>query len=291
MNRDEIKLHERQAIQCSLAKHPALLLVGPNTVARAQIVTTIITQMDLEPGETELVHNERHPDYHYFDGREATTEEVKEIRDAVSAHPARWTHRYLVITNAERLHPNATQSLLKLIEEPPPHLKIILTTDRYYSLYPTIRSRSPTLEIGIPPVKETEVLLEDQGYSEPVWRAKVSGGHPDVATGLDPGTTREWHKLWSAALNGVTPTPDNILTWTERIQQESEATTIALWHILATLAARKVPDKHWREVAIQAIRERERAHNGRTNKLTTATIIANTYALVKTAAKHARTTT
>jgi len=47
----------------------------------------------------------------------------------------------LIIENAEKMREEARNSLLKLLEEPPPAVSIVLTTQRYEAIMPTILSR------------------------------------------------------------------------------------------------------------------------------------------------------
>jgi DNA polymerase-3 subunit gamma/tau len=61
---------------------------------------------------------------------------------------AAWTHfapngkrKFLLIENADRMQEGARNSLLKLLEEPPPAVHIVLTTEREQALLPTILSR------------------------------------------------------------------------------------------------------------------------------------------------------
>ncbi|MDR0645097.1 MAG: DNA polymerase III [Treponema sp.] len=61
---------------------------------------------------------------------------------------AAWTHlaphgrqKFLLIENADRMQEGARNSLLKLLEEPPPAVRIVLTTEHEQALMPTILSR------------------------------------------------------------------------------------------------------------------------------------------------------
>jgi len=50
-------------------------------------------------------------------------------------------HKCVIIENAENMQEGAKNSLLKILEEPPPHFSIILTSSRPKSLLPTMLSR------------------------------------------------------------------------------------------------------------------------------------------------------
>ncbi|HEY5534580.1 MAG TPA: AAA family ATPase [Ignavibacteria bacterium] len=49
--------------------------------------------------------------------------------------------KVFIISNCDMMKPEASNSLLKILEEPPPNTVIILTTSRLYSLLPTILGR------------------------------------------------------------------------------------------------------------------------------------------------------
>jgi hypothetical protein len=57
---------------------------------------------------------------------------------------------FVIIEDAEKLTPDAQNALLKILEEPPNNVSFILTTSRYNSIFPTIKSRVTKWE-WIPP--------------------------------------------------------------------------------------------------------------------------------------------
>ena len=79
---------------------------------------------------------------------------------------AYWSHlapsgkrKFLLLENADRMQEGARNSLLKLLEEPPASLTIVLTSAREGVLLPTIRSRlRPYRFIQRPPELEAQVI-------------------------------------------------------------------------------------------------------------------------------------
>ncbi len=61
--------------------------------------------------------------------------------------------RIICIQDAEKLNASSSNSLLKIIEEPPLGTKFILTTSKLSSIIPTIISRSTVLKCKIPQKK------------------------------------------------------------------------------------------------------------------------------------------
>jgi DNA polymerase-3 subunit gamma/tau len=66
---------------------------------------------------------------------------VRELRDVTQFQPARDRYRIFVIDEAHMLSAGAWNALLKLIEEPPPHVLFIFATTEVHKVPPTILSR------------------------------------------------------------------------------------------------------------------------------------------------------
>ncbi len=64
--------------------------------------------------------------------------------------------KVFIISEAEQLRPEAANALLKILEEPPGNLMIILITSRIHRILPTIRSRCQL--IHFPPLPGDQVL-------------------------------------------------------------------------------------------------------------------------------------
>jgi len=233
----------------------------------------------------ELIMSDNHPDVLLIDGKETETQEVKSIRDNVTSLPSRLKLRYLIISNTDRLHHNAVQSLLKLVEEPPSHLKVIVSTNRPWAVAPTIHSRSIQLEISPLPSSELEDDLRILALDEPLWRAAICGGIPEVAKDLDVRITREWHRLWSSIAGGSSPPQDMPYLWSDRLQSSNESTILACLFTTIKLATKKVHHSCWKDIAIWSINERERQLRGKSNKIRLVTVVTHLYAYAKAAVK------
>ena len=71
--------------------------------------------------------------------------------------------RVILIKDAQRLHPNGANALLKIIEEPPEGVLFLLTTDSEASILLTIRSRCAIYTMSPIPVKEIAAELAKAG--------------------------------------------------------------------------------------------------------------------------------
>ncbi|MCX7020428.1 MAG: hypothetical protein NTY46_15850 [Candidatus Sumerlaeota bacterium] len=66
----------------------------------------------------------------------------------VDSRPLEGTRKILIFRHAERMNPALANYLLKLIEEPPSYLLLILVTGRYSEVLPTIRSRCAPIRLS-----------------------------------------------------------------------------------------------------------------------------------------------
>ncbi|MDR0557442.1 MAG: DNA polymerase III [Treponema sp.] len=102
--------------------------------------------------------------------KDAVKLEAEGIADAIPINQVRraaaWAHlapvgkrKTLIIENADRMQEGARNSLLKILEEPPPAVSIILTTCHEQALLPTILSRvRPYRFVQRAPEVEAEVM-------------------------------------------------------------------------------------------------------------------------------------
>lgn len=70
--------------------------------------------------------------------------------------------RRIFLLTASSLMKEAANSLLKLLEEPPPTVHLILLAENPSELLPTIRSRCANIRLGALPMEEIEMLLRDR---------------------------------------------------------------------------------------------------------------------------------
>lgn len=86
-------------------------------------------------------------------------DDAREIRDRAVLQPVEGSYKVYIIDEAHQLTPQAWQALLKLIEEPPPHLVFVFCTTELESILPTIRSRCQTFVFQRPRLQEIVAVL------------------------------------------------------------------------------------------------------------------------------------
>jgi hypothetical protein len=219
------------------------------------------------------------------DGAEASPDEVKELRDRTSTMPGSLPFRVMVLYRFDQLHNNAVQSILKVLEEPPPHLRIFVLAEKVDYIPNTIFSRSLHLQISPPSVAELENDLQAEDVPEPAWRAFVASDFPDVSRLMDVPTTQVWHKLWSSILASAPPPTDLPLDWSRRFAEANTETQIACWALLVRMAVSKPSSLYWREIALTSLNQRDRLLSGRANKIRSLTALVHIYAYAKASNK------
>ena len=81
--------------------------------------------------------------------------DANEIVKLLGYKPYEAPVKVVIIFQAERLHPSASNKLLKSLEEPPENTLIILVAERYEMIIPTVRSRAQLVKI--PRLRDEEV--------------------------------------------------------------------------------------------------------------------------------------
>ena len=114
---------------------------------------------------------------------ELIVDQVRELGHWFSLTPQMGAAQVAMITPAHAMNLNASNALLKTLEEPSGNRYLLLVTDRPGRLPATIRSRCQRLEFRPPGTAEAMAWLRTQGHGEPALAAalQASRGHPGLA--------------------------------------------------------------------------------------------------------------
>lgn len=109
-----------------------------------------------------------HPDLHFItveDGKKAVAvDQIRELIEAMQKTPQVSQAKVAIVDPADAMNESASNALLKMLEEPPPHSYFILVSDYFDRLLPTIRSRCYSQPFAIPDRQRSiEYLAQDQG--------------------------------------------------------------------------------------------------------------------------------
>jgi DNA polymerase-3 subunit gamma/tau len=98
-------------------------------------------------------------------------DDIREIRDRVVLQPVEGTYKVYILDEAHQLTDAAWNALLKLIEEPPPHLVFVFCTTDLSKVLPTVRSRCQTFVFHRPRLEDLVTVLtrvaEGEGIDAP----------------------------------------------------------------------------------------------------------------------------
>lgn len=277
-----------QMMERVLETHPAILLIGPPGVAEFRVVQSLYYHWMPTDDDRSLLCLGTHPDFIQLDARTLKTERAREIRSQLTASPARLRHRFFSVLYAERIHSAAAQTFLKIVEEPPPDLRIIFSSECPSMMLQTLVSRSIPLRVPRLATSECIAAMESYGIDSVEWRARVSGNDPRIGREVDKGVVEEWVDVWKALIVGALPPPTFAWSWVEKFKAGSEATELVCWNVLIELCLRGIQKICWMLVSELALMERDRLIHGWDRKMATPNTLARVYALMKTLNREAQ---
>jgi DNA polymerase-3 subunit gamma/tau len=121
-------------------------------------------------------------------------DDVREIRERVVLQPVEGRYKVYILDEAHQLTDAAWNALLKIVEEPPPHLVFVFCTTSLDKVLATVRSRCQTFLFARPRLPELVTLLrrvaDGEGFDVPdaalalVARA-AKGSFRDAVSTLD----------------------------------------------------------------------------------------------------------
>ena len=95
-------------------------------------------------------------------------DDIREIRDRVVLQPVEGRYKVYILDEAHQLTDAAWNALLKLIEEPPPHLVFVFCTTDLSKVLPTVRSRCQTFVFQRPRLQDLVMVLRQIADAEEI---------------------------------------------------------------------------------------------------------------------------
>jgi DNA polymerase-3 subunit delta' len=168
--------------------------------------------------------------------------QVRSIIQSANYLPAEAPRKVFIITSSSFMK-EAANSLLKVLEEPPATVHIILLAENPGELLPTIRSRCALVRLGALPVEEIEMLLRDRRHDVPAKQrtliARLAQGAAGRALGFDLAAYTTARMDAMLLLRGATTDPDHTtlfkMTETYRAGAEGQQKTTDLLRTLSLL--------------------------------------------------------
>jgi DNA polymerase-3 subunit delta' len=149
----------------------------------------------------------------------------------------------IFILTASNFMKEAANSLLKVLEEPPDTVHLIILAENPGELLPTIRSRCATVRLGALPVEEIEMLLADRRPDVPQQQrtliARLAQGAAGKALGFDLAAYTAARADALLLLRNAATEPDHTalfkMTETYRAGAEGQQKTSSLLRTLSLL--------------------------------------------------------
>jgi DNA polymerase-3 subunit delta' len=139
--------------------------------------------------------------------RNILVDAIRNLSEAANYNPYEAKARIFIIDEADKLNDEASNALLKTLEEPAENSYLFLITSRPISLLQTIRSRCQTIRFAPLQTKEIEsYLLQTKKFSpnDAELSARLSNGSLGKALEIDLGKYREQREAMLKVLESLT---------------------------------------------------------------------------------------
>lgn len=179
----------------------ALLLTGPAGIGKTRFAEAWMRGLLCERPRADglacggcracgLLAAGSHPDYRWLrppeDGNAIGIDQVRELIHYAALTPQYGAHKLVAIEPADKFTANAANSLLKTLEEPPPHSLLLLLTAQPARLPVTVTSRCQRVHFAPPPAAQGIAWLAEQApaAAAPELLLRLADGGPLRALAL-----------------------------------------------------------------------------------------------------------
>ncbi len=134
-----------QAVSCDESAPPCMKCINCDKIMRDQSPDVITVEP--EKGKVQL-----------------GVDVIRKLREEAVFAPIDLPKKIFIISDGNSMNTQAQNALLKILEEPPPHVMFLILSENAEGLLSTVRSRAPILRIGS--LKDEEIINRLTGESE-----------------------------------------------------------------------------------------------------------------------------
>lgn len=225
----------------------AWLLTGPSGSGRSVAARAFAAALECEHGtgcgtcsQCVTVRAGTHPDVTLVatDLVQLKVADVRHLVVTAAQSPASGRYRVIIIEDADRMRDDSWNSLLKAVEEPPPHTIWLLCAPSPTDILPTIRSRCRMVNLRIPSAEAVANLVVQRDGVDPqvaLAAARAAQSHVGLARRLagDPDA-RERRSQVIALTNSMRSVPAAVLAAERLIKLADAEAKAATEHYEAT---------------------------------------------------------
>ncbi len=175
-----------------------------------------------------------HPDLHWLapDGASIKIEQIRELQKQFAYRSTVSGVKMYVLESADKMTPQAANSLLKFLEEPSSQVVAVLITDNGQALLPTIRSRAQWVPfVPMARARMEEVLLAEGHSSVLVQIAVHLAAGPERAREMIQGNgfAEIRNLVIQLARESLTRLPSAFVTAQQKLAKGELADKLSLW--------------------------------------------------------------